>query len=167
MMVHVHSRNVILYDTKMYNIMLQNGTIQLFDWNLGKIFHQQHNNTTTTTITTTTRDDQEEELQLPSQKYNHVSPPRYPTVHEHDVRKVGKRIREFVKHQKKKQSKQHGAHQPNNTAVVSPDDLELLHDLYHVMESSSSSKTPPTFQWILDHHAYFAIHKNESCHLIW
>lgn len=67
---YLHSKNVMMIDTKLWNILLQNGTIVMFDWNNGKVFHDG----------------------LSVEEYGWH-------VHEYDVYSFGKRMREFLDHQ--------------------------------------------------------------------
>jgi len=138
---YIHRQNIMIYDTKMWNFMLNDGDIIMFDWNLAKIFVPNNDSGTVT-------------------EYGRVSPPKYQTAHEHDVRKLGKRIGEFLERQesKLKRGKKLGE-------IISETDRKLLRNMKDLMQDRQ--KTPPTLMWLLDHHEYFAIERENECSLKW
>lgn len=138
---NVHRQNIMIYDTKLWNFMLTDGDIIMFDWNMGKIFVP---NNDTGRVT----------------EYGRVSPPKYQTVHEHDVRKFGLRIVEFLERQESNLKK--GKHL---WEIVSETDRKLLANMKDLMQDKQ--RTPPTLKWLLDHHEYFAIERDDSCFLEW
>ena len=116
-MSYVHSRGVSLQDTKLWNVMVHDGKIVLFDFNMGKLVD--------------------------------IGSSKFATIHEHDVRHFGKRVREYVDGQR-----------GNSFAI----DLDLLEDLYQTMENKSP---PPTMAWLLENSEYFVIEAGDECLLQW
>jgi len=75
-MDYVNSKNVQLTDTKLWNMLLQNGEIILFDWHMARLFVSP--NAT---------------KPLP---YGHRQLKSGQQVHDHDVNRIGSRIQEYL-----------------------------------------------------------------------
>lgn len=143
---YAHSKNVIMVDTKLWNVMLQDGELKFFDWNMAMIYeskgdrHERHKSKSTKPYSTC------------SQGKSH----NCDAVHHYDVRKVSKRISEFLDYDKHKRK-----HHRSNT--LPRQDRDYLEDLKNIM----AVKHPHSMKWLIEHHSYFLAEDTESCILIW
>lgn len=143
---YAHSKKVIMTDTKLWNVMLQDGEMKFFDWNMAMIYetsedrHERHAMNTTKPYVTCS--------QGKSRNCN--------AVHHYDVHRLSKRIDEFLAADKRKG-------QRDGSNLVSRGDRDYLKDLSDVM----AAENPPTMRWLLDHHNYFLAEDSDSCTLKW
>lgn len=147
LLAYAHGRNVMMYDTKLVNFMLSNGSIIAFDWNRGLIYVN-------------------ESLGKESKrKYGRAYPPQYLSVHHHDVNRLGKRIGEYLAELSiTKTRRDEGGGGIDRFPPISKHDQELLRKMKNVMERGS----PPHLKWLVDNHEYFSIGQNdEGCSLKW
>ena len=139
---YVHSRNIRWVDTKLWNALLQDGIIVLFDWHVANtvvVDDFDSNNNTSSGITT--KEDKRDLL------FGHISlqDPKE-KVSDTDVYKISKRIKEYLESQN---------FDHNNDSGDDEDDD--LHQLYHLSEMMRKDY-PPTMGWFLKHHKYFQDH---------
>jgi hypothetical protein len=143
---YAHSKKVIMVDTKLWNVMLQDGEMKFFDWNMAMIHetsrdrHERHTMNTTKAYASCS--------QGKSSKCN--------AVHHYDVHKSSKRIDEFLAADKRKRNR-------DRSNIVSRLDRNYLKDLRDAM----AVENPPTMRWLLDHHNYFLAEDSDSCTLKW
>jgi len=146
-LAYAHGRNVMMYDTKLWNFMLSNGSVIAFDWNMGLIY------------------DNETFGKQSERKYGRAYPPQYLAVHCHDVNRLGKRIGEYLAELSiTKNRRDEGGGGIDRFHPISKHDQELLRDMKNLMEKES----PPHLKWLVDNHEYFSIGQNdEGCSLKW
>ena len=138
---YVHSRNIRWVDTKLWNVLLQDGIIILFDWHVANtvvVDDVDSNNNTLSGITT-----KEEKRDL---LFGHISlqDPKE-KVSDTDVYTISKRIKEYLESQNFDYNNDSG------------DEDNDLHQLYHLSEMMRKDY-PPTMGYFLKHHRYFQDH---------
>lgn len=138
---YAHEKNVMMRDPSKQNVVIQDGTIKLFDWNHGKVF-----------------DPRKPEV-VSDRNIRFTGPPEYQkgrndtyvNSHAFDVWVVGGWIDNLLK---------------ESDRTYEGDDRWLLRNLSKSMLVDDASKRP-TLNWLLEHHPYFSIAKNETCVLSW
>jgi len=147
MLDYAHNKRVILTDTKLWNVMLQDGDIKFFDWNEGKIFESVEERRV------------RKKLNLERPAYKLCKQGRdvdCGAVHHFDTHKMVKRLTEFLDDDKRKRIK-------NDPIAITRKDRDMLKDLRDVMQEED----PPTLRWLLDNHEYFTEEESSSCTLKW
>jgi serine/threonine protein kinase len=148
---YAHSKKVIMTDTKLWNVMLQDGEMKFFDWNMAMIYepsrdrHERHPMNTTKAY---------------GRCYQGESSSSCNEVHHYDVYKSSKRIDEFLVVDKRKRNRNL---ERDRSKIISRRDRDYLKDLRDVMDDDN----PPTMRWLLDHHNYFFAEDSDSCTLKW
>ena len=150
---HVHSHQIQWVDTKLWNVLLQNGRIILFDWHKARTVHRPTNT----------------QAELP---FGHVilEDPKE-KVSDYDVFKVGKRIKEYLKSKKAKAKPTMKSAAYGNNANTNATHYGINEDaigLYqlHTLREMMHQPYPPTMGWFLKNHEYFN-GTSPSCKLIW
>jgi len=147
MLDYAHNKRVILTDTKLWNVMLQDGDIKFFDWNEGKIFESVEERRVRKKLN----------LARPAYKlWKQGSDFDAGAVHHWDTHKMAKRLSEFLDDDKRKRIK-------NDPIAITREDRDMLKDLRDVMQEED----PPTLRWLLDNHEYFTEEESSSCTLKW
>ena len=139
---YVHSRNIRLKDSGLWNMLLQDGEIILFDWHQGDIVVDEKQPSNTTHAN-----------KLP---FRHVRLDKDDgddgemSVHSFDVYKIGKRIGDLLKTAPEEEWS---------------DDWRRLQAMRRQMRHDDDPM--PSFGWFLENHEYFVQHQNKTCSLLW
>jgi len=144
-MDYAHKRGVMMRDPNKKNVMIQDGKVKMFDWNYGKVY-----------------DPAKPQQIVRDSRLNFKGPPEYQNEkkgtkeiyansHAFDVWVVGGWIENMLK-------------EPDRTFPGK--DRWLLRNLVQTMHVHNASERP-TLLWLLNHHEYFSIERNDSCILSW
>lgn len=141
---YAHSRNITWIDTKLWNVLLQDGEIIVFDWHMGEFVVDDGN------LTTANASSQQKKL-----PFGHTTLDVGEKVHDHDVYKLGKRVLEYVR-----SIPAADWEKVENGGTMEKQLLDL--------GSRMQKDHPPTLRWLLDNHDYFQdVKRSENCSLTW
>lgn len=166
---YAHSKNVMMIDLVLYNVILQDGVMKFIDWSDAMIF--------------------ETDRERKNRIKNNITYPysfcsagicsdgktrKFEYVHEYDVQKLAYRIGRLLRYYEEKDM-DYDAYvrkDDNEGYFISTRDMKLIKDLIGKM---SNDRPAPRLRWLLDHHDYFTgilgeeedggIHSN--CTLLW
>ncbi|GFH53392.1 predicted protein [Chaetoceros tenuissimus] len=156
---YAHSKNIMIIDTVLYNVILQDGVMKFIDWSDAAIFEGRNERTRRMS----------KNITLPyaicsaGQCTDGVKRD-YDCVHEHDVSSLGPRISRMLIYynftdagydEEQKFYEKHGKY------FINHQDRHLIQNMTTIM-----SEKRPTLRWLLDNHDYFS-EDSSNCTLVW
>jgi serine/threonine protein kinase len=158
---YAHSKNIMMIDLVLYNVILQDGVMKFIDWSDAMFFETE----------------KERSIRI---KKNITYPYafcsagicsdgkhlQFDHVHEYDVKKLAYRISRLLKYYDVMDMEYDGYKRENDDEYyfISTRDRKLIQDL---LDKMSNEKPAPTLGWLLENHDYFTMEDSSNCTLLW